>query len=410
MRDCQTLGREFTQKEMSHLCDILFGTVFAACFPKKPMVLDCHIEKSEEGLELIIQEAQKFEENHYLDAVRQKRLSGRDILMLTEDVRLWYSRMRKESLKLAAFSEHFLDEFATDNNLRFHEAYDLFAKLRSTISGSRKMFRRFCRRVMKTPTNPRASSSVYGRSLLSANVVALDVFGMDSYDGKVRTLYEEMSAFFTTLVVTLTLCHRMIRDEAVIKGDSQRCYDIYKRCREEILTSARLFAKTFNITVKNVNKDELIERRKNAKDIKEYAKKNYHCQNKSEFLTVTAYEVVSEGSSQGLSEVESMLWPYNMSKAMRVREVISRFDDLVPEDVKNISGILLYQFIKWCGVSPKHEHKLYDYFCQSYKGVHHPVGWTQVLNVRKQYIDSFTDEQLSQSFEKELEKIKKQVA
>ncbi len=374
------------------------------------MVLDYHIEKSEEGLELIIEEAQKFEENHYLDAVRQKRLDERDILMLTEDVRLWYSRMRKESLKLAAFSEHFLDEFATDNNRRFHDAYDLFGRLRSTISGSRKMFRKFCRRVMKSPTNPQASRSVYERSLLSANVVALDVFGMESYGDKVRTLYEEMSAFFTTLVMTLALCHRMIRDEAVIKGDSQRCYEIYMRCREEILSSARMFAKTFNVTVKSVNQDELIERRKNAKSNKEYAKDYYHEQSKSEFLTVTAYEVVSEGSSHGLSEDESKLWPGNAPKAMRVREVISRFDDLVPADVKNVSGIMLYQFIKWCGVSPDHERKLYDYFCQSYKGVHHPVGWTQVLNVRKQFKDSCSDKQMAQSFEKELEKIGKQVA
>jgi hypothetical protein len=71
---------------------------------------------------------------------------------------------------------------------------------------------------------------------------------------------------------------------------------------------------------------------------------------------------------------------------------------------------MLYQFIKWCGVSPDHERKLYDYFCQSYKGVHHPVGWTQVLNVRKQFKDSCSDKQMAQSFEKELEKIGKQVA
>lgn len=388
----------------------MFWHGFCCLAIKKLMQLDCHIEKSEEGLELIIAEALKFEENHYLDAVRQKRLGERDILMLTEDVRLWHSRMRKESLKLASFSEHFLDEFATDNNRRFREAYDLFAKLRSTISGSRKMFRKFCRRVMKTPTNPSASRSVYGRSLLSANVVALDVFGMASYDDKVWTLYEAMSAFFTTLVMTLTLCHRMIREEAVIKGNSQLCYDIYKRCREEILSSARMFAKAFNVTVRSVDGDELIERRKNAKSVKDYAWKNYHRQNKAEFLAVTAYEVVSEGSSQGLSDVESLLWPGNASKAMMVRAVISRFDELIPADTKKVSGLVLYQFIKWCGVSESHERRLYDYFCQSYKGAHHPVGWTQVLNTRKLYRGSCSDEQMALSFEKELAKIDKLVA
>ena len=38
------------------------------------MKIDDNIEKSEDGLEQLIDAALMFEENHYLDAIRQKKL------------------------------------------------------------------------------------------------------------------------------------------------------------------------------------------------------------------------------------------------------------------------------------------------------------------------------------------------
>ena len=106
------------------------------------MKIDDNIEKSEDGLEQLIDAALMFEENHYLEAIRQKKLDEYDILQLTESVRLWHSRVKKESLKLAALSEHWIEEYATNCNTRFKEAYDLFVKVRSCISSSRRIFNR----------------------------------------------------------------------------------------------------------------------------------------------------------------------------------------------------------------------------------------------------------------------------
>jgi hypothetical protein len=374
------------------------------------MRLNTDIEKSEEGLEEIIRAALLFEENHYLEAVRLKRLDEYDILQLTEDVRLWHSRMRKESLKLSLFSETFLDEYATNNNLRFRDAYQLFSKVRSTISGSRKMFKKFCMRVMKNPSNPNASNSVLDRSLLTAHAVSRDIFGLAGYDEKVRTLYEEMKMFFTTLVVTLSLCHRMIRDEEEIMKNAPRCLEIYRKCREGLLSSARLFARTFNVQVKTVTENELIARRQKATSLQDYAQRNYHKLTKEEYLTVVAYEVVSEGAHQGMTEMESLLWPNNPEKAFKVREVIAHFDQLLPEGKKKFGGKLLLEFIKWGGVSKDYEHKLYNHLITNYECDKEFVGWTQVFNTQKELCGSFSDEQLAQAFEDELAKLEKQAA
>ena len=374
------------------------------------MEITNNIEKSEEGLEQIIGAARLFEENHYLEAVRMKKMGEYDILALTEDVRLWHSRMRKESLKLAAFSENFLEEFATDNNKRFHEAYDMFSKVRSTISASRKVFRKFCRRVMRTPTNPNADTSLLARSTLTAHAVSRDIFGIASYNEKVSTLYEELKTFFTTLVLTLSLCHRMIHDEAAIKKDGVRCLEIYNKCREEVLASARLFAKTFNIKMQQVSKEEYLERRKKAKSLLEYAQSDYHQRNKAEFMTIVALETITEGNNQGMTPDESKLWPNNLKKVEQVRNVISHMDDMIDSDRKNIDGKFLLEFIKWCGVAQSHEPKLHKYLLDTYQGNKHIVGWTQILNTKKDYGNKFTDQQLADAFEANLSILKKSIA
>ena len=44
------------------------------------MILDTHIERSEEGLELLIAAAQSFEENRYIAAIKLKKLSEFEML------------------------------------------------------------------------------------------------------------------------------------------------------------------------------------------------------------------------------------------------------------------------------------------------------------------------------------------
>lgn len=364
------------------------------------MKIDDNIEKSEDGLEQLIDAALMFEENHYLDAIRQKKLDEYDILQLIEDVRLWHSRMRKEQLKLAKLSEHWIEDYATNCNNRYKEAYDLFVKVRSCISSSRKLFKKFCRRVMNNPTNGNASRNVLDRSVLSANVVSLDIFGLKSYQENVVTLYEEMSSFFATLVGTLALCHRMLRDEAITKNDPERVWEIYQKCKNELLSSARMFARTFNIDVKQITESELIERRKKAKNVREYIHRNYHCLNKAEYATLIAYEVVQESNNNGLTEQETLLWGNDVEMVMKVRNAIVNIERLATGK-KKISGYLMLQFIKWCKVKKEHEHSLYNYFCDTYKGKIPPVGWTQVFNTRKDLVVS--DEELAQAFEKELQ-------
>lgn len=366
------------------------------------MEIDDHIEKSEEGLEQIIAAAEMFEENHYLEAIKQKKLDEYKILRLTEDVKLWHSRMRKEALKLAMFSEHWIEDYATANNRRFQDAYNLFSKVRSSICSSRKIFRKFCRRTNKIPTNINASKHVTDRSILSAHVVGRDIFGLKSYNENVEILYETIKEFFSTLVLTLALCHRMIRDEAIVKNDGDRCLEIYKKCREAVLSSAKLLAKTFGIQIKQISKNELVERRKNAKSIKEFAQKNYHCLNKEEYLTLVAYEVISESSRNGMSKTETVLWGDNIDMVKKVRKAIINIEKLV-QGKKKISGLLMLEFIKWCHVKKKHEHKLYDYFCETYQGSVLPVGWTQIFNTQKNL--NISDEELANAFQKDLDSI-----
>ena len=83
---------------------------------------------------------------------------------------------------------------------------------------------------------------------------------------------------------------------------------------------------------------------------------------------------------------------------------------MVAPEHKNIDGKFLLEFIKWCGVSCHHERKLHNYLLDNYKGSKHIVGWTQVLNTRKDYGNLFSDEQLAQAFAQRLDLLAKSAA
>lgn len=74
------------------------------------------VEHNEQGLLQIIAAAEQFEEFRFLEGVRLGRYNAQEIQDMTSQVRIFRERLEVESRRLAKFSEHFLNEYATDNN------------------------------------------------------------------------------------------------------------------------------------------------------------------------------------------------------------------------------------------------------------------------------------------------------
>ena len=67
------------------------------------MIYSTIVDKNEEGLQMIIEAAEKFEQGRYLNAILDCHLKKNEILMMTEFVREYKAKLSREHLALAKF-------------------------------------------------------------------------------------------------------------------------------------------------------------------------------------------------------------------------------------------------------------------------------------------------------------------
>ena len=332
------------------------------------------VDKSDESLLMIIETAKNFDENKYLQGIYECRFKKEKIMSFTEVVKECHAKLRREYLALADFAVKFNKMYATDNNKCFETAEHLFNRIRSSISGTKRIYKKFCKvsrkKWVENADRP-VEKSIFKRSALAKALYTEDMFGMVSYDECVNILYEELEGFFKDLVVGLALCHMIIQEEAAIRSAPERCMELYRQCCDEAEQSARLLVKTMKENrVERVSQDEFQERRKKARSLQEFVCENFHEMNLSEFQIHVVSELLHKGQANGLTEIETALWPSGNERIKDIRLIIAHFDELESEGQKGkLDGKAVTTFMKWCGVGEGKE-KLFveDYFNKEYKG------------------------------------------
>ena len=359
------------------------------------------VEKSDDGLVEIIRAVEQFEEDRFLAGLELRRYTAYDVQQMAMTVREYQAKMNREVLALGKFSETFIQEYATDHNKCFETAERLFNRIRTTIGASRKVFRKTCP-IVRRQVPAVADVSIFRRSMLAFASCERNAFGVTTYDDSVRMLYEDLKTFFTTVIQALLLCRSMIRAELEVRQDEAQCLAIYRGCREKVLAGVRDLAKTMEVML--VPDSELDRRRRAAKSLAGYAQEHYHRVDTSEFRTAIVVEAVRQGRNRGLTDDEARLWPDDHEKALRVRGIISRFDELpgAKGQKGRLDSGLLVEFIKWCGVKKDMEKNLYEtYFCATYSGQFKLPAWNTVYKARKEREESgITDEEERRAFEK----------
>lgn len=359
------------------------------------------VDKSDEGLVEIISAVEQFEEDRFLAGLQVRRHTMYDIQQASLMVREYQQKMNREVLALSRFSETFIQEYATDNNECFETAQMLFNRIRSTISASRRVFRKTCPIVRKTVGE---RPSIFKRSVLSYAQCQRDLFGVNTYDDAIRLLYEDLQTFFATIIGTLMMCRQMIRAEQAVRQDEGQCLAIWKDCRDKALTGVKELAQEVGMAI--VPDNELTKRRREAKSLSKFAKDNYHRYNTTEFRLSVIIDAVRQARNDGLTDDEARLWPDNHAKALKVREVIDRIARISGAEGQKgkLNGTMLVEFIKWCDVPRAMEKNLYEtYFCSTYKGELKVLSWNTISKVRKEHEQmNISDEEERESFEKRL--------
>lgn len=356
------------------------------------MIYQTIVEKDETGLNLILEAAKKFEMDNYLSALQSCRMNIRDVLRMTNDVKRFRLKLSNEHLALAEFSLVFNNQYATKNNSCFSVAESIFYKIRGTVSGSKKIYKKFSKTMRRKPTlrEQEVNCSVFCLSELAKQHQSGHLFGFDSYDVCVENLYLELEGFFMELIKCLALCRYVINDEKNIKGNYERCKKIYQECFDNIVDNSRYIIQIYKNSAIPVPEDEMAVRKSKARSMEEFICENFHKYDTAQFTNHVVASVIAQGKNDGLDEVESLLWPENHEKVKAVRIVIAHFDELDPEGQKGkLDANAVAYVMLWSGIGEGNDGKVkkfvMEYFAKNYHGKYGMLK-TNSINTAKNHI------------------------
>ena len=387
------------------------------------MLYSTIVKRDETCFNSILEAAREFEEENVLEAIIACKFDQRKLEQTLNLVRYYQLRLNNESLDLIPFSEHFIEEYATDNNECFKIAKKLVKRIGTTITGSMKIFRKFC--------------PVVRRKLEGGNIVpALDYsrltfrqfhgqfFGVEVYTELVKTVLHEMATFFYHLMSILKICNDMIRQEELTRSDYNKLSRIFDKSCENVLGCMRDIYDTFG-NVKIVSEEEMKEIRKNARPKKEWLAKDYHKHDKKWLTRQAVICKCCTGAQYGLDETASMQWVNNPGWGKKVCEIIPKLDSLhIPfkhdkkaeaqgKKGKFDSREMVY-LIKWSQVSHMSdegnevidevkEKKFYLYLQKEYQGEYAFPSWQSVCRERTYlYNVNISNEEMAKNFAQHL--------
>lgn len=392
------------------------------------MLYSTIIDRDETGFNQIFNAAREFEELNVLEAIIACKFDIRKIEKTLSLVRIYQTRLNIESMDLVAFSENFIEEYATDNNKCFRITEKLVRRIGTTITGSMKIFRRFCpvRRNIDSAGNI-VPTLDYSR--LTFRQFYGQFFGVEAYITSVQTLLHELSTFFYHLVSILKLCKDMIQKEEEVKENYDRLKAIFEKSCDEVLKSVHDVYNTFG-DIKLISDEELAKRKKNARPMKEWLSKEYHAHDKQWLKREGYIYRLTSGREYGLDEKASVLWANNPKWGSKVRDTIPKLDSLnIPfkhstkAKEQNKKGTFdareMVYLIKWSGVSSMstdgktvineaNERQFYFYLQEQYHGEYVLPSWQAVCRERKFcYEQRISMEEMANNFTRLLNNIDK---
>ena len=387
------------------------------------MLYSTIVQRDESGLNQLYEAAREMENLNVLEAIVLCRFDIRKVKETLSLVRMYQQRLNIESMELVAFSENFIEEYATDNNKCFHIALRLIRKIGTTITGSMKIFKKYCPVVRKRQAGTDNVVPVLDYSRLTFRQYHGMFFGADPYLDEVKTLLHEQAVFFYYLIAVLKLCKDMIRKEQEVRGDYNRLKMIFDESCNKVLGGVRDVVATFK-SIQMVTPEELEERRKNARPMKEWLAKEYHEHDKN-WLRREGYILrCVDGSKYGLDRDAAQFFAKNPQHGVEVCKVIEQFDSLeLPRKRTKIDGyewqydsMDMVFFLKWAELShldeqgnvvgEENERRFYEsYLHKNYKGNVKLPSWQAVCRQRAYCYNTFTLEQMQNAFANHLTKL-----
>ena len=325
------------------------------------------IEHSKEGILQILgvlKHYDKDSEVRFIEGIQRRGFTEYTIQQLICVVRERLNMSRRELIRLSEIALTYNKLWATDNNNCFQDADKLFRKIRSTLKGTKILYKRFTPICRKNLPDRDFRPSSFVRSTLAYAECGRDFYGLESYPESVVTLYAEMGAFFANVVAVLVICHQELSKEAEISQDADKCLQLLNEQCKTIVTDMKDVIGL--VSKEAASKDELLQKSKKKGSLKDFAQEGFHKYTISSVKRYAASRVVEAGAVLGLGDIESLYFINDPEKGQMAKEVLTNFDIYADKGRgKNMGTTAIVEFICWSGLEFA---RGYKYFSNTYSG------------------------------------------
>ena len=321
-------------------------------------------QKTEEGLIELIDMLSIPSPDRFVASLLQRNYNELDVSIQLADLRRGLALVNGEALRLAKLELTYNRDFSVFDNQRFYTAQRLFNRLRSSLAVIRTEVKRSCPIVRRKTLNPNLRPSIYERSVLTKGCCSRDLFGIASFDDNVQALYYEQQALFANVIMSLTICARVIKEEKRVAADPDLCLErLEDQCN-------RLIEEMKHIVVANTNiPKSQIQTMIEQMGKRRYAHENFHKPSLHEMEEYALYRAHMRDLQHSLPANTSLLFP-DENKAKQAIVLINHFDELMPDNRKMNSGLKIRLYCNWCS-GGKHDNpkeKYMSYLVTNYTG------------------------------------------
>lgn len=325
------------------------------------------IEKSKEGILQILEVIKNYEKDgevRFIAGVQSRHFSEYKIQQLICIVRERLNMTRRELLRLSEIALTYNKLWATDNNNCFRDAETLFRRIRSTLKGTKIIYKRFTPICKKEMPNKDFRPSVFVKSTLAYAECGRDLYGLDSYPESVTMLYAEMGAYFTNVIAVLVICHQELTKEAMISKDAELCLQLLnEQCKTIVGDMKDVIGM---LSKEKAEQNELLKKSKKTGSLKAFAQQGFHKYNIESITRYATSRAVENGAAFGLDDIESLYFVNNPEKGKKAKQIMTNFDIYADKGRgSKMDTTAIAEFVCWTGLGIA---KGYSYFASAYKG------------------------------------------
>ena len=331
------------------------------------MIYWTDIEKSKDGILQILDVIKNYEKDgevRFIEGIQRRGFSDAKIQQLICVVRERLNMTRRELLRLTEIALTYNKLWATDDNNCFRDADILFRKIRSTLKGTKIIYKKFTPICRKTTPDKDFRPSVFVKSTLAYAECGRDMYGLVSYPDSVVTLYAEMGAYFSNVIAVLVICHQELTKEAKISQDADLCLQLLNEQCKNIVADMKDVIGMFSKEA--ASQDELLKKSKKNGSLKSFAQQGFHKYNIASITRYATSRAVENGAAFGLDDIESLYFVNNPEKGKKSKEIMMNFDVYADKGRgTKMDTTAIAEFVCWTGLGIA---KGYSYFASTYKG------------------------------------------